>query len=141
MHRFIPVYCKWQGGAVTEMPVQYQPRRYGKSNYGIARTSKVILDLIVIKFFDRYMQRPIHFFGGIGFFSILLSVLSFLLALYFKLTHQKDFIQTPLPVFTAMFFIVGILMILMGVMAEILMRVYYESQNKITYLIKNRINF
>lgn len=140
MHRFIPVYCKWQGGNVTEMPVQYQPRKYGKSNYGIARTGKVVLDLIVIRFFDKYMQRPIHFFGGIGFFSILLSVLSFLLALYFKLTHQKDFIQTPLPIFTAMFFIVGILMILMGVIAEMVMRIYFESQNKITYLIKNKIN-
>ena len=141
MHRFIPVYCKWQGGKVTEMPVQYQPRKYGKSNYGIARTGKVVLDLIVIRFLDKYMQRPIHFFGQIGFFSILLSVLSFILALYFKITHQKDLIQTPLPIFTAMFFIVGLLMILMGVIAEMVMRIYYESQSKITYLIKNKINF
>lgn len=141
MHRFIPVYCKWQGGKVTEMPVQYQPRKYGKSNYGIARTGKVVLDLIVIRFLDKYMQRPIHFFGQIGFFSILLSILSFVLALYFKITHQKDLIQTPLPVFTAMFFIVGLLMILMGVIAEMVMRIYYESQSKITYLIKNKINF
>jgi glycosyltransferase involved in cell wall biosynthesis len=141
MHRFIPVYCKWQGGNVTEIPVQYQPRKYGKSNYGIARTGKVVLDLIVIRFLDKYMQRPIHFFGQIGFFSILLSILSFLLAVYFKVTHQKDFIQTPLPIFTAMFFIVGLLMILMGVIAEMVMRIYYESQSKITYLIKNKINF
>jgi len=140
MHRFIPVYCKWQGGKVTEMPVQYQPRKYGKSNYGIARTGKVVLDLVVIRFLDRYMQRPIHFFGGIGFFSILISVLSFLLAMYFKLTHQKDLIQTPLPIITAMFFIVGLLMILMGVIAEMIMRIYYESQSKFTYLIKNKIN-
>jgi len=141
MHRFIPVYCKWQGGKVTEMPVRYQPRKYGKSNYGIARTGRVILDLVVIRFLDRYMQRPIHFFGQAAFYSILISILSFALAMYFKLTHQKDFIQTPLPIITAMFFIVGILMILLGVIAEMVMRIYYESQSKGTYMIKNKINF
>lgn len=141
MHRFIPVYCKWQGGKVAELPVQYQPRKYGASNYGIGRTFKVLLDLIVIKFLDRYMQRPIHFFGGFGFFSMLLSIISFLLALYFKLSGQKDFVQTPLPTFTAMFFVVGLVMILMGVLAEMLMRTYYESQNKFPFIIKEKINF
>lgn len=141
MHRFIPVYCKWQGGKVAELPVQYQPRKYGASNYGIGRTFKVLLDLVVIKFLDRYMQRPIHFFGGFGFFSMLLSIISFLLALYFKLSGQKDFVQTPLPTFTAMFFVVGLVMILMGVLAEMLMRTYYESQNKFPFIIKEKINF
>ena len=140
MHRFIPVYCKWQGGRVTEQPVNYQPRKYGKSNYGISRTFKVILDLVLIKFLDKYMQRPIHFFGGAGFLSILLSIVAFLIAVYFKLTGQKDFVETPLPIITAVFFIVGILMILMGIIAEILMRTYYESQNKFPFTIKNKIN-
>ena len=141
MHRFIPVYCKWQGGKVTEMPVQYQPRKYGASNYGMGRTFKVLLDLVVIKFLDRYMQRPMHFFGGVGFLSILASFLSFFLALFFKLSGEKDFVQTPLPIFTAMFFIVGLLMILMGVIAEMIMRTYYESQNIFSYTIKDKINF
>lgn len=140
MHRFIPVYCKWQGGKVTEMPVQYQPRKYGKSNYGISRTFKVILDLVLIKFLEKYMQKPIHFFGGFGFWSFFISLLSFLLSLYYKLTGQKDFVETPLPTVTAMFFIVGVLMILMGIIAEILMRTYYESQNLDTYKIKNKFN-
>jgi glycosyltransferase involved in cell wall biosynthesis len=140
MHRFIPVYCKWQGGNVTEIPVDYQPRKYGKSNYGMSRTFKVILDLVLIKFLDKYMQRPIHFFGGAGFLSILVSMVAFLIAVYFKVTNQKDFVETPLPLITAMFFIVGILMILMGVIAEILMRTYYESQNKFPFTIKNKIN-
>jgi glycosyltransferase involved in cell wall biosynthesis len=140
MHRFIPVYCKWQGGAVTELPVNYRPRKYGKSNYGISRTYKVLLDLVLIKFIDKYMQRPIHFFGGAGFWSFLLSFLSFGVAAYFKITGQKDFIQTPLPILTAMFFIVGVLMIFMGVLAEILMRTYYESQNKSSFVVKNKIN-
>jgi glycosyltransferase involved in cell wall biosynthesis len=140
MHRFIPVYCKWEGARVTEMVVNYQPRKYGKSNYGISRTFKVILDLVLIKFLDKYMQRPMHFFGGAGFISFLGSFATFGLAVYFKLTHQKDFVQTPLPTLTVMFLIIGILMVLMGVIAEILMRTYYESQNKFPFKIKNKIN-
>jgi glycosyltransferase involved in cell wall biosynthesis len=140
MHRFIPVYCKWEGGKVAEMPVEYQPRKYGKSNYGMSRTFKVILDLVLIKFLDKYMQRPIHFFGGAGFISFLFSFATFGLALYFKLTGQKDLIQTPLPTLSVMFFIIGILMVLLGVIAEILMRTYYESQNKFPFTIKNKIN-
>ena len=140
MHRFIPVYCKWEGGKVAELPVQYQPRKYGKSNYGISRTFKVVLDLVLIKFLDKYMQRPIHFFGGTGFISLVCSIITFGLALYFKLTGQKDFVETPLPTLTVMFFIIGILMILMGVIAEILMRTYYESQNKFPFTVKHKIN-
>lgn len=141
MHRFIPVYCKWQGGVVTEMAVNYQQRKHGKSNYGMSRTFKVVLDLILIKFLDKYMQRPIHFFGGAGFLSFLVSFLVFSLAVYFKVTGQKDFVETPLPMITVMFFIIGVLMVLMGVIAEMLMRTYYESQNIFPYTIKNKINF
>lgn len=140
MHRFIPVYCKWEGGKVAELPVNYQPRKYGKSNYGISRTFKVLLDLVLIKFLDKYMQRPIHFFGGTGFISFLCSIITFGLALYFKLIGQKDFVQTPLPTLTVMFLIIGILMVLMGVIAEILMRTYYESQKKFPFTIKNKVN-
>ncbi len=141
MHRFIPVYCAWQGGLVTEMPVNYQPRQFGKSNYGIFRTYKVVLDLVLIKFLEKYMQRPIHFFGGAGILAFIVAFLATMLAAYFKLTGQKDLVETPLPTIASMFFIVGIQMVLMGVMAEILMRTYYESQNKTTYTVKELINF
>jgi glycosyltransferase involved in cell wall biosynthesis len=141
MHRFIPVFCKWQGGKVTEIPVNYQPRLYGQSNYGLFRIYKVMLDLILIKFLDKFMHRPIHFFGGAGILSFLVMLLSAGTAIYFKLTGKKDLIQTPLPTIAAMFFIVGILMILMGVLAEMLMRTYYESQNKFPFTIKERVNF
>lgn len=140
MHRFIPVYCKWQGGIVEEIPVSYSPRQFGKSNYGIFRTYKVILDLILIKFLDKYMQRPIHFFGGIGFLSLLMALFSGLVAVYFKVTGQKDFVETPLPTLTTLFFIVGILMVMLGVLAEILMRTYYESQNKLPFTVKETVN-
>lgn len=141
MHRFIPVYASWYGGKVTEIPVQYQARIHGKSNYGIARTYKVLLDLILIRFLQRYHNRPIHFFGGAGFISLFISFASFLMALYFKLSGQKDFVETPLPLFSAIFFVVGILMIMLGINAEIQMRTYYESQNREAYLIKEKVNF
>lgn len=141
MHRFIPVFCKWQGGRVTEIPVAYHPRMYGKSNYGLFRIYKVFLDLVLIKFLDKYMQRPIHFFGGAGILSFLVMFASAALALYFKITGQKDLIQTPLPTIAAMFFIVGVLMVLLGILAEILMRTYYESQDKFPFTIKKTVNF
>lgn len=141
MHRFIPVFCKWQGGKVTELPVNYQPRLYGKSNYGLFRIYKVVLDLILIKFLDKYMHRPIHFFGGAGILSFIITLLSVIIAVYFKVTGQKDFVETPLPIIAGMFFIVGIVMILLGILAEMLMRTYYESQNKFPFTIKEKINF
>ena len=140
MHRFIPVYCKWQGGSIAEIPVNYQPRQFGQSNYGLFRVYKVVLDLILIRFLDRFMNRPIHFFGGAGLFSLFISFLVVSLAFFYKITGQKDLVETPLLTIGSMFFIVGILIILIGVLAEILVRTYYESQQKFPYSIKEKIN-
>jgi glycosyltransferase involved in cell wall biosynthesis len=141
MHRFIPLYCAWRGGRVAELPVRFSPRPHGKSNYGLFRTHKVLLDLLVIKFLDHYMTRPIHFFGGAGFLSFLVALLSGGLMLYYKIRGLKDFVQTPLPVITAMFFIVGVVMVLMGVLAELMTRTYFESQGKRTYTVREQVNF
>lgn len=141
MHRFIPVFANWQGGKVAEIPVSYQARIHGKSNYGFGRTYKVLLDLILIRFLQKFQNKPIHFFGGAGFLSFFVSLIAFLLALYFKLSHQKDFVQTPLPLFSAIFFVVGVLMIFLGINAEVQMRTYYESQNREVYQIKEKVNF
>jgi len=140
MHRFIPVYCSWQGGRVGELPVRYQPRQFGRSNYGLFRTYKVMLDLLLIKFLDKHMTKPIHFFGGAGFLSFGVAFFAFALMLWFKLTGRKDFVQTPLPVITSMFFIIGLLMILLGVLAEMMMRTYFESQGKATFTIRRKVN-
>jgi dolichol-phosphate mannosyltransferase len=140
MHRFIPVYCHWQGGRVGELPVAYRPRRFGRSNYGLFRTYKVLLDLLLIRFLDRFMTNPIHFFGGAGFLSFLLAGLAAAAAAYYKLSGQKDLIQTPLPVMVAMFLIVGLLMVLLGILAEVLMRTYYESRGARPYSIRSTIN-
>jgi len=141
MHRFIPVYCSWHGGRVTEIPVSYRPRQFGKSNYGVMRSYRVILDLILIKFLEKYLHRPIHFFGGIGIFSCLVAFMAGLLAFYYKFTGQKTLIETPLPTICAMFLTIGVQMILIGVIAELLMRTYYESQHKSPFSIKEKINF
>jgi glycosyltransferase involved in cell wall biosynthesis len=146
MHRFIPVYCSWWGGRVGEIEVNYQPRQFGKSNYGLFRTYKVILDLLLLKFLEKYMQKPIHFFGGAGILSFITGFICAGLAVLFKLMPsghwlQKDFIQTPLPTVTVMFFIMGMLMVLIGVNSEMLMRTYYESQGRFPYTVRERLNF
>ncbi len=146
MHRFIPIFARWQGARVTEIPVRHRPRRQGLSHYGFERVLKVILDLIVLKFFSAYITKPIYVFGGFGMASIGLSLVSFLLSLAFKLipldnpwgpTWHKDFIATPLPVLSVGLFVVGLQMIFIGLLAEVLMRTYFESQNKRAYVIKS----
>jgi glycosyltransferase involved in cell wall biosynthesis len=141
MHRFIPAYASWNGAKVTEVVVTQRPRIHGKSNYGFGRTFRVLLDLVVIRFLDNYMDKPMHFFGGIGFISFGLGMLSGITSVVLKIIHLRDFVATPLPIFSALFLIVGVQLIAMGILAEILMRVYYESKNNTPYLIKEKINF
>lgn len=141
MHRFIPAYASWKGSRVTEIPVAYQPRPYGVSNYGISRTFRVLLDLILLKFLTKYMNRPIHFFGGIGFVSLLFGVIAGLTAVVLKLMEIRAFVDTPLPILSALFLIVGVQLVAMGVIAEMIMRTYYESQGKTPYIITERVNF
>ena len=135
MHRFIPIYATWQGARVTEIPVAHYPRIHGKSKYGLERTFKVILDLIVVKFLAQYAQKPIYVFGTFGLFSLFVAFIAALAALYYKIFGDKSFIETPLPLIFVMAGITGIMCILMGLLAEIIMRTYYESQGKSVYLI------
>jgi glycosyltransferase involved in cell wall biosynthesis len=137
MHRFVPIYASWQGARVAELPVDHHPRTRGKSNYGIERTIKVVLDLIVVKFLSSYATKPIYVFGGFGVASFALSFLAFALMVYFKVTGQKDFVQTPLPIVVAIFMLVGCLAVLLGLVAELSIRTYYESQGKRTYAIRS----
>lgn len=141
MHRFIPAYLYWRGARVAEAPVRYRSRSYGRSNYGISRMYRVVLDLLLIKFLTRYMNRPIHFFGGIGSISCLLGVASGGAAVWLKIFAETSFNRTPLPVLTVFFFMVGVQLVIMGVLAEMVMRTYYESQKRAPYEIKERINF
>ena len=140
MHRFIPIYASWQGGKVTEMPVNHFPRIHGRSKYGLERIGKVILDLVVVKFLSSYANKPIYVFGGFGLISIAASFLAGLWALYLKFFEDVSFISTPLPLLVVLAFITGVMSTLMGLIAEIIMRTYYESQGKHVYLVRNTLN-
>lgn len=140
MHRFIPIYSYWQGGKITEIPVAHRARVAGKSNYGLERTIKVLLDLLVVKFLQKYGQKPIYVFGTFGIFSMGLSLVPFFLMIYYKFFENKSFIETPLPLLVILLFMIGTQSILIGLVAEIVMRTYYESQGKTTYVIDSTIN-
>ena len=141
MHRFIPAYASWRGATVTEVVVNHRPRKFGKSNYGIGRSFKVLLDLLLIRFLFQFMNRPIHFFGSIGFISLALGGLAGFGAIFLRLVYDMSMITTPLPTLSALLIIVGVQFIGMGILAEILMRIYYESQSKTPHTIREKINF
>ena len=141
MHRFIPIYAAWQGAKVTELPVRHHPRQFGQSKYGLERIIKVVLDLMVVKFLDRHFVKPIYVFGGFGVFSFTLAGLAGLYMLYLKFFEGLSMIQTPLPLLSAMGFLVGVMSLLMGLLAEMLVRIYFESQNRSPYLVRDLTNF
>jgi len=141
MHRFIPIYASWMGAKVVDMPVRHYPRRHGHSNYGLERIVKVILDLIVVKFLDRYMVKPIYVFGGFGILSLVFGAVSFMAMIVLKIVDNISMISTPLPLVTVMAVMTGISSILMGLLAEMLVRTYFESQQRTNYHVRERINF
>jgi glycosyltransferase involved in cell wall biosynthesis len=139
MHRFIPIYASWQGARVTELEVNHRPRVAGTSKYGLGRTFKVVLDLLVVKFLASYLTRPIYFFGGIGLFSILGGLLAFGVAVAYKVAGLKDLVETPLPLLAVAFVLAGIVCLLMGLLAELVIRTYFESQSKRPYVVAEEI--
>lgn len=140
MHRFIPIYASWHGARVTEIPVAHHPRIHGTSKYGLERVVKVLLDLLVVKFFAKYSTKPIYIFGGFGLANIVVSGMAGIYAIWLKLVDGVSFILTPLPLLTVMALITGVMSILTGLLAELVMRTYYESQGKTVYMIKRTLN-
>ena len=140
MHRFIPIYASWEGGKVAELPVTHHPRLHGESNYGMERIIKVILDLVVVKFLSKYANRPIYVFGGFGVVALILSFVVGVVTLVLKFGYGISFISTPLPLLVVTLFLSGGMSILMGLLAEMVMRTYYEAQGKTVYQIKETIN-
>lgn len=141
MHRFIPIYASWNGAKVTELSVAHHPRTFGSSKYGMERTIKVLLDLLVTCFLDRYLRKPIYIFGGFGIFLLFISFICALFAFGLKLAGSASLVQTPLPLISVMTFSVGISSILMGLLAEVTTRTYFESQGKPPYKLRRKINF
>ena len=140
MHRFIPVYAHAYGARITEVLVRHHPRKYGKTKYGLERTFKVLLDLFTVKFLLSYAAKPIYLFGGAGIFLILASGLVLLYLLVRRIFFSISVLASPLFQMSAMFFILGFQSILMGLIAELLVRTYHESQKKPTYTIRTLIN-
>lgn len=140
MHRFIPVYASWQGARVAELVVNHRSRHTGRSKYGLGRTGKVLLDLLVVKFLASYTTKPIYLFGGFGLISLGLAVACGVAAVVYKLLGLKDLVQTPLPLLAVAFALAGLLALLMGLLAELLIRTYYESQEKRPYLVTAELN-
>ncbi len=135
LHRFIPVLAQLQGATITNMDVKHHPRIHGRSNYGMDRTSRVISDLLLMVFFQRYAKRPMHLFGGIGFFTFAIGSIISLYLLVVKIMGE-DIWGRPLLLLSITMIIGGIQLVTFGIMSEILMRTYFESQNKKIYRIK-----
>ncbi|GIV64199.1 MAG: glycosyltransferase family 2 protein [Chloroflexota bacterium] len=136
MHRFIPVYAHSVGAKMLEVPVRHHPRRFGKAKYGLERTIKVILDLITVKFLSSYGNKPIYLFGGAGFILILISLITLLVLFVRRVFFQIPVLDSPIFQMSTMVFILGFQSILMGLIAELLVRTYHESQGKPTYTIR-----
>lgn len=141
MHRFIPIYASWIGAKIAEMPVNHRPRLHGKSKYNMWRTLKVIFDLLTIKFISGYQTKPIYVFGASGVISIILSFACVATLIYNKVAHKISMIQSPLLLLSALFVILGVQFILMGLLAEMQSRTYFESLRKPIYHIKEKTNF
>jgi glycosyltransferase involved in cell wall biosynthesis len=141
LHRFVPIFVSWRGGRIAEMVVNHRPRERGESKYGINRVLKVALDLILVRFLTKYHSKPIYVFGTVGVGFIGIAILAALYAFYLKCFESISLIQTPLPLIAAFGFMTGFMCILLGLIAELLVRTYFESQGRLPYIIGSRINF
>lgn len=136
MHRFIPALARWGGGKVTELVVNHRPRQHGKTKYGLNRIFKVLLDLITIKFLESFSTKPIYVFGGLGFLCLFGSFVSGVVVLYMKAAMNFSMNRNPLLIVSTMLMTTAVQFVLMGLLAEILVRTYHESQNRPTYVIE-----
>jgi len=139
MHRFIPIYAAWEGGRVTELEVKHHARSAGKTKYGLSRIPRVILDLLVIRFFDKSLDRPIHLFGQFGLLLFLIAFLLSILAIVIKIFMGISFILTPLPLLVVFFSMSGLLCIFLGLVAEIQSRIYFEVIDRPVYLVRKEL--
>ena len=135
LHRFIPVLAKLQGAKITQVDVKHHPRQFGKSKYGIGRTFRVLSDLVLMVFFRKYLQKPMHLFGTMGFISLGIGVIINLYLLTLKILGH-DIWGKPLLILGLILLLGGIQLITIGILAEINVRTYFESQNKKTYQVR-----
>ena len=140
MHRFIPALASWFGVKVTEIPVNHRARTHGKSKYGISRTIRVILDLITVKFLLSYSTKPIQIFGLLGLISIVSSFGLMAGVVYTRIRYDMVVTNNSMFLLSLLFFILGVQFIAMGLLGEVIVRTYHESQGKPIYVIADAIN-
>jgi glycosyltransferase involved in cell wall biosynthesis len=136
MHRFIPAYAGYVGARITEITVQHHPRKFGKTSYGLERSVKVVLDLLTVKFLSGYINKPIYLFGGTGFALVGLGGLGLLYLFARKLLYATGVTSSPIFLLSALFFVLGIQSLLLGLIAEMMVRTYHESQSKPIYNVR-----
>jgi glycosyltransferase involved in cell wall biosynthesis len=140
MHRFLPVYVSWHGARIAEVEVRHYARTSGQSKYGLERVLKVLADLLVVKFLDRFQQKPMYLFGGVGLACFFISFLGGAGAIWRKIIEGESFIKNPLLLLCATTAVSGLVCLLLGLLAEMIMRTFYESQGKSVYLIRTLRN-
>jgi len=139
MHRFIPVYANAVGARILEVPVRHHARKFGRSKYGLERTIKVILDLMAVQFLTRYSAKPIYLFGGGGIFMAGMGLLGLLFLTIRKFLAGVDILTSPIFTLSILLALMGFQTVLLGLIAELLVRTYHESQQKRTYTVRKII--
>lgn len=139
MHRFLPAYCAWQGASIVEIPVNHRPRTHGRSKYGLGRTFKVLLDLMVVKFLLSYMSKPIYVFGGVALLAFLAGALVNGFVVWRKIYEGGEWLS---PMFFAgmLLWSLSVICFLLGLLAEITVRLYYETRQYDIYHIREKVN-
>ncbi|HRJ71270.1 MAG TPA: glycosyltransferase family 2 protein [Terrimicrobiaceae bacterium] len=140
MHRFLPIYAKWHGARIAEIPVSHYARSTGSSKYGLERVLKVLMDLVTVKFMDKYMLKPMYLFGFWGVMFFVATMVFTIWAFYMRYVENYWFTQTPLPMMAVFSFMTGVICTLMGLLAEMITRTFHESQGKAIYLVKETRN-
>jgi glycosyltransferase involved in cell wall biosynthesis len=139
LHRFIPAIANWMGVSVAEVPVRHYARRFGKSKYGLSRTARVLLDLLTVRFLLSYSTRPIHIFGGVGLMSFVVGIGLGGYLTYVKFALGQDIGARPLLLLAILLIVMGVQFISMGLLGELVVRTYYESQNKPIYAVRETL--
>lgn len=140
MHRFLPALTKRKGAKITEVPVKHHPRIYGKSKYGIGRTVRVLLDIMLVKFLNEYINKPLYMFGSIGFFLLSAGLFALLYLLFLKIFLDEPIGGRPLLILSVLSILAGVQLISTGLIAELLIRIYYQTKDAKPYVIQDKIN-
>lgn len=136
MHSYLPAILHSRGARIIQIPVAHYERKFGKTKYHTTKLLKSFGDLIVVKFMNDYLAHPFHFFGGWGLVSIMFGFITGATSVVLKLMQLKNFTQTPLPLLAVLLVVVGVILVMMGFIAEIMLRIYYETRGKAPYIIK-----